>query len=300
MMLKAVIDIGTNSVKLCMGEVSDGYILRTILDVNKITKLGEKMGTDGRMTEEAISRTADAVSYYVKEAKSRGCQSITIVGTMALRSASNADELKKCIKSLTNIDVRTLSGAEEAELSYRAAASAVEAGPETEILTFDTGGGSTEFVFGKNGSITEDTSLNIGAVRITEKYFSPLPVTEEKLKEALAGIREELMAGHILRSCENVVAMGGNVTSMAAIALGLEKYDAQKVQGSRLTLEEVRSQVKRFASSTVEEIRSIKGLNPARAEIILAGASIVLSVMEITGASYITVCDRGLRHELLR
>ena len=299
-MLKAVIDIGTNSVKLCMGEVSDGLILNTLLDVNTITKLGEKMGKDGRMTPEAISRTADAVSCYVKEAESRGCSSITIVGTMALRSASNAEELKKCIKSLTNIDVRTLSGAEEAELSYRAAASAAEAGEDKEILTFDTGGGSTEFVYGKNGSITEDTSINIGAVRITEKYFSPLPVSEEQLASALSAIKEELKAGKILRPCKNVVAMGGNVTSMAAIALGLEKYDPEKVQGSTLSLEEVRSQVKRFASSTVEEIRGIPGLNPARAEIILAGAAIVLSVMELAGASHITVCDRGLRHELLR
>ena len=299
-MLKAVIDIGTNSVKLCMGEVSGGYILRVLLDVNKITKLGEKMGTDGKMIPEAISRTAAAVADYVKEAESRGCSSVTIVGTMALRSASNADELKKCIKSLTNIDVRTLSGAEEAELSYRAATSAVKAGAETEILTFDTGGGSTEFVYGKNGSITEDTSINIGAVRITEKYFSSLPVSEEKLASALEGIKEELKAGNILHPCSNVVAMGGNVTSMAAIALGLEKYDAEKVQGSVLSLKEVLSQVKRFASSTVEEIRHIPGLNPARAEIILAGAAIVLSVMEITGAEEITVCDRGLRHELLR
>ncbi|MEG1641487.1 MAG: Ppx/GppA phosphatase family protein [Synergistaceae bacterium] len=298
-MKKAVIDIGTNSVKLCIGEEKQNK-LTIYKDTNTITKLGEKMATDGKMTEQAIERTSQSVKNYVKEAKADGANEISIVGTMALREAKNANDLKKRIKELTNIDVRTLSGQEEATLSYKAAISDIKIPQNQDTLIFDTGGGSTEFIYGKNGTPTEQTSINIGAVRITEKYFSTLPITKEELEKAIKEIKQEILNGKIQPKQVQIIGLGGNVTSMSAMKMKLEKYDAEKVQGSKLTKEEVTKQTEQLSSMTVEEIRQIKGLNPKRAEIILAGATIVRAIMEINKANEITICDRGLRQELLK
>ena len=147
--------------------------------------------------------------------------------------------------------------------------------------------------------LTRKFSLNLGGLRITEDYLSELPVSEEKLAEAKAEIRKELKEGGVSAGADFLVGMGGNVTSIASVKHKLESYDPTVIQGSILTLEDVAAQIKDYASKTLEERRAIIGLQPKRADVILAGACILEAVMELCGLSQLTVSDRGLRHGLL-
>lgn len=297
-MIRASVDIGTNSVKLSVGDVS-GREISMIEDVSTVTKLGEGLAASGNLSSDAVKRTSLAVLGYVNRAKELKACDIIIAGTMALRSAKNSFELIKSIKQLTNIDVRTISGEEEAKLSFAAALYGIEGARSSKVVTFDTGGGSTEFVFGENGAITYEKSINIGAIRLTEKYFAKTPVSEEELKIAQREITEEISKEGISSSNAILVAMGGNVTSMAAVKEGMEVYDAKKIQGYLLTRDDADKLAKKFAFCSLEERKKIKGLEAARAEIITAGACIVRGAMEVCRSDSLTVSDLGLRRMLL-
>lgn len=297
-MIKAVIDIGTNSVKLCIAEVN-GKTVRVLRDVSCVKQLGEKMRENGFINGDALERNARCVREYVDEAKEAKAEEISIVGTMALRTASNTFRFKKRVKELTNLDVDIISGDEEARLSFLAAISGIPGAASSKVVTFDTGGGSTEFVFGEGGRITFEKSINIGAVRITEEYFSHSPLLPEELAAGRQAVAREISDGGISAQNVMLIGMGGNITSMAAIKQGLRVYEAEKVQGSSLSVSDVEAQIADFASKTLEERRKIVGLDPDRAGVILAGACIVGAAMSICGASEVIVSDRGLRHVLM-
>jgi exopolyphosphatase/guanosine-5'-triphosphate,3'-diphosphate pyrophosphatase len=163
----------------------------------------------------------------------------------------------------------------------------------------DTGGGSTEFVFGRAGRIVRKFSLNVGAVRFTEQYLSQMPVPADKLAAARAAIKKELEDGGVTGPVKFLVGMGGTVTSMAAVKHKMVKYNPEVIQGSVLTLDDVRAQIADYAAKTLDQRREIAGLQPKRADVILAGACIVEAVLELTGADRLTVSDRSLRHGLL-
>lgn len=297
-MIRAVIDIGTNSVKFCLGNF-EADRLTILKDVNFITKLGEGLRHSGIIQEAAMLRTASCVAEYVKEARAHDVKDIKIVGTMALRSASNSTSFLSLVKHLTDMDVCIISGEDEAKLSFLAALSGISGSKSGRIVTFDTGGGSTEFVFGEDGAIERQVSINIGALRITEDYFPVSPVAIDKLKTAMKAITKEISESGVRAHGAMLIGMGGNITSMASVKHSLERYDSSKVHGTSLSLEEVNSQIESYAAKSLEERRQIKGLNPARADIILAGACIVTSAMELCSAKEVVVSDRGLRHVLL-
>ena len=299
-MKKAIIDIGTNSIKFCLAESDkkDGSFT-VFKDANNIAKLGEGLRETGSIAPEALTRNAEAVAEFVAEAKAAGAEEIKAVGTMALRTAKNAEAFINRVKELTGTEVEVIPGEKEAQLSYIAVMSGIPGAAEANLTSFDTGGGSTEFVFGDKGVLTRKFSLNLGGLRITEDYLSELPVSEEKLAEAKAEIRKELKEGGVSAGADFLVGMGGNVTSIASVKHKLESYDPTVIQGSILTLEDVAAQIKDYASKTLEERRAIIGLQPKRADVILAGACILEAVMELCGLSQLTVSDRGLRHGLL-
>lgn len=297
-MIKAVIDIGTNSVKLCLGDAIDGRV-KILRDINEVTKLGEGMQYSGFLREDAIARTVLVVDKYVKEAKTAGADDITIVGTMAIRTAKNAAVLEKRLKELTNIDLKIISGEEEAHLSFLAVLSGFPSIKKSKVVTFDAGGGSTEFVFGDYGCIKREMSIDVGAIRLTEKYFTASPVSKVALHEAQTAIEREISEYRIYEKEVVLIGMGGTLTTMAAIKAGMAVYDAEKIQGSKITLKEVISQIEDFASKSIRERSEIVGLNPDRASIILAGACIVRAIMNLCTASELLVSDRGLRHILL-
>lgn len=296
---KAVVDVGTNSVKFCLaeGDGSEGW--KVIKDANDIARLGEGLKDSGRISAEALERNAQSVAAFVKEARSAGADDIRIVGTMALRTAHNAEAFIARVKELCGLTLRVLPGEEEAQLSYVAVLLGIAGASQADLVTMDAGGGSTEFVFGRAGKITKKFSLNVGAVRFTEDYLSQMPVPVDKLAAARAAIKKELSEGGVVGPVKFLVGMGGTVTSMAAVKHKMTVYDPSVIQGSVLTLDDVRAQIAHYAAKTLEQRREIPGLQPKRADVILAGACIVEAVMELTASDELTVSDRSLRHGLL-
>lgn len=296
---KAIVDIGTNSIKFCLAEGTGAGGYKVVKDVNDIARLGEGLKDTGRIGAEALERNARSVANFVGEAKAAGADEIVAVGTMALRVAENAADFIARVKELCGVELRVLTGEEEAQLSYVAVMSGIEGAAEADLMTMDTGGGSTEFVFGKAGRLVRKFSLNVGAVRFTEQYLAEMPVAANKLAEAQAAIAKELTDGGVAGPVAFLVGMGGTVTSMASVKHQMAQYDPDVIQGSTLSLDDVNAQIADYAAKTLEQRREIVGLQPKRADVILAGACIVKAVLELTGAREMTVSDRSLRHGLL-
>ena len=296
---KAIIDVGTNSIKFCLAEETGNGSYTVVKDTNDIARLGEGLKETGLIGPEPLERNAQSVANFAAEAKAAGADEVVAVGTMALRTAKNAAAFIARVKELCGVELKVLSGEEEAQYSYVAVMSGIEGAADADLVTMDTGGGSTEFVFGTAGKIVRKFSLNVGAVRFTEQYLSQMPVAAEKLAEAQAQIKKELSEGGVSGPVKFLVGMGGTVTSMASVKHKMAKYDPDVIQGSTLTLDDINAQIADYAAKTLDQRREIVGLQPKRADVILAGACIVKSVLELTGASELTVSDRSLRHGLM-
>ncbi len=180
-------------------------------------------------------------------------------------------------------------------MAYLAAVSALPL-PGRRLLVFDSGGGSSQFTFGERDLPEEQFSVDVGAVRVTERYGLDGVVSAETLDAALAGIAADLGRLRGRDRPDAIVAIGGTSTNLAAVKHGLANYDPAVVHGTVLDLAEVDRQIELYRQRTADERREIAGLQPARAEVILAGACIVRTILTLTGPDSATVSDRGLRH----
>jgi exopolyphosphatase/guanosine-5'-triphosphate,3'-diphosphate pyrophosphatase len=294
----AVIDVGTNSVNLHLAERQTNGRFRTIVDRAEITRLGEGLDDSGQLAEPAIRRTVDAIVAMVDEARAGGAAEIAAVGTAGLRVAPNRDELIDAVHAACGLTVEVISGEDEGRLAYRAATSAL---PEArgELVVFDSGGGSTQFTFGRDEIVDERFSLDVGAVRLAERYGLAGPVSEEVLAHALEEIAADFARLDGRATPDAVIGMGGTATNLAAVKHGLATYDPDVVQGTVLDLAEIDRQIDLYRTRDADGRRQIAGLQPKRAEVILAGACIVRTVLEQLGRDALTVSDRGLRHGVL-
>jgi exopolyphosphatase / guanosine-5'-triphosphate,3'-diphosphate pyrophosphatase len=291
----AVIDIGTNSMKMHVARVMHGRM--TVLgDFTEVTRLGEGFHETKILTDDAIDRNVAQVKAFKIQAEELGAEKIIAVGTMALRSAKNADEFLDAVKKTSKMRVEVIPGEEEARLSYLAVLSGLGA-QDGNLVIFDTGGGSTEFIFGSGEEIDRQFSLDIGSRRPTEEYCKTSPVTTDELEEMILGLEKEFES--ISGPVDALVGMGGTVTSLGAVFHEMKVYDPDVIQGSKLPIKEVERQVKMYRARTIEKRADTIGLMPKRADVILAGASIVLTIMRKLGAEELTISDRGLRHGLM-
>jgi len=294
----AVIDVGTNSVKFHVGERDAGGTWRAVVDRAELTRLGEGLQERGVIGVEALERTATAIAGMVDEAKRNGALAIAAVGTAGLRIAVNSDEVIASILARTGVTVEVIPGEEESRLAYLA----VKAGlglAEGSLVVFDTGGGSTQFTFGRGPAVDERFSVDVGAVRYTERFGLAGVVTREVLADALAAIAGDLFRIDGRPAPDALVAMGGAVTNITAVKHHMATYDPDVVQGSVLDRAEIDRQIEIYRTRDVEARRAVVGLQPKRADVILAGACVVRTVMEKLGQETLTVSDRGLRHGLL-
>jgi exopolyphosphatase/guanosine-5'-triphosphate,3'-diphosphate pyrophosphatase len=191
-----------------------------------------------------------------------------------------------------------ISGEEEARLAYLGARSGLGRTPGS-LVVFDTGGGSSQFTFGRETSVDERFSVDVGALRFAERFGLGGPASAEVLREVLRAIAADLSCLDGRPVPDALAAMGGAVTNMAAVRHQLASYDPEVVQGTVLDRAEIDRQIELYRSRDAEARRGIVGLQPKRAEIILAGACIVRTVMEKLGKDFLTVSDRGLRHGVL-
>jgi len=294
---KAVIDIGTNSIKYHLAEKT-GSTIKVLKDANNIARLGEGLKETGEISVDALERNAAAVAEFAAEARKNGAAEVVAVGTMALRVAKNAAAFTERVKELANVELKIIPGDEEARLSYIAVMSGIDVG-DRNLVTFDTGGGSTEFVYGRGEKMLKKFSVNLGAVRITELFFKDDPVASGSVEAATDLIEKELADGGVDGKTDFLVGMGGTITSIASVKHRMTEYDPDVVQGSTLTDGDIADQITDYTKKTLEERRSIVGLQPKRADVILAGACIVRVIMDKLGVRELTVSDRGLRHGLM-
>ena len=294
----AVIDVGTNSIKFHIGERRADGTWRTITDRAEVTRLGEGLDDTGRLQPEPMARTAEAIAAMADEAQQSGVEAIAAVGTAGLRIAANSADFVDAVRRRCGVEIEVIPGDEEARLAYLAVKSGLGPAPGS-LVVFDTGGGSSQFTFGHAEQIDERFSLNVGAVRFTEQFVLDRVVPDDVLAAALEAIAVDLDRLDGRPAPDAMVAMGGAVTNLAAVKQGLATYDPDVVQGTVLDLVEVDRQIELFRTRTADERREIVGLQPKRAEVILAGACIVRTVMSKLGTDSLTVSDRGLRHGLL-
>ena len=292
--MRAVIDIGTNSVLLLLAE-RDGDGVRVVRDQSTITRLGQGAGASGLLAAEAIERTLACLAEYRAAAEAVGA-TIVPVTTEGVRMARNQSDFLEPAAAVLGVPVRILSGAEEAELSYLSVARETPEGGPLRVL--DIGGGSTELVLGEGLQLLSAVSHPVGAVRLTERLVSadpPTPAMLEAVREAaLAAFRGQPVAPHPV-----LHALAGTATTTAALLLGLASYDRLAVDGSRFSRAEVLALRDALAGETLAQRCERPCLERGRADVVVAGVTILLAALEHCGAGTLVVRDRGLRFALV-
>lgn len=276
-MRRAVIDVGTNTVKLLVADVAPGVVTPVAADATT-TRLGEGLQQTGRLSAAAIARTVEAIVRYVERARALDAADVMALTTSAGRSASNANEfLQAC-----PLPVQIISGEREAELIFRGASSDPSWATE-RLLVMDVGGGSTEWILGCAGRVERMQSLPVGAVRLLERFGDNFAGMAAYLRAELKSALRPF-AGERWR----MIGTGGTILTLARIA-------RMPVDRARLTLESVRELVTHLNALPLAERRRVPGLPPERADIIVAGGAVFLFAMEALGATELTVSVRALR-----
>jgi exopolyphosphatase / guanosine-5'-triphosphate,3'-diphosphate pyrophosphatase len=294
----AVIDVGSNSIKLLVAELYSDGRLETVLDSANITKLGSGLKQAGKLNMEAMETSCRAISEFQATAEKTGACRVMAVGTMALRTAQNGTDFVNMVRDSSGLEIRVIPGEEEARLSYLAVVSGLNLG-DGVIAVFDSGGGSTEFIFGSGNTITTILSANLGVVAISEIILKSDPVTPAEVEAALGYIKNILTEHKVKKEISRLVGVGGTVATMGAVKLKMQHYDPAAIHGSILELTEVNRQVALYSEKTLAERKNITGIQPGRADIILAGACIVKVTMELLEKDSIVISDRGIRHGLI-
>ena len=245
-----------------------------------------------------MERTATAIADMADEAKRDGVEEIAAVGTAGLRSSSNSEAFVQAVRERAGVEIEVIPGEEEARLTFVAVTSSLGVG-DGSLVVFDTGGGSTEFTFGEGDRVDDQFSLNVGAARFTERFGLDAAVDEATLQEACDAIAADLGRLDGRPTPDLLVGMGGAITNLVAVQHELATYDPDVVQGAELDRAEIDRQIELYRTRSADQRREIVGLQPKRAEVILAGACIVRTVLAKLGKESFTVSDRGLRHGLL-
>jgi len=295
----AAIDVGTNSVLMLIAERGPGGRLSPICDQATITRLGKDLLASGTISPKAADRTLQVLAACRKTASDNGASRVLAAGTHALRAASNASSFIERARDEAGVDIRVVPGEEEARLTYLGVASGFPSSGG-ELVVFDVGGGSTELIFGSGPHIRTRTSLEAGAVDLTERFLHNDPPAEVEVRRMLEHLVQDAFGS--LRPAgtpDMLVGVGGTITTMAAVKLGLKTYDGRKVDTTRLDRAELERQLGTYLQLSRAARACIRGVEPARADIMPAGAAIVLAVLRLLGCNDVIVSVRGLRHGLL-
>jgi exopolyphosphatase / guanosine-5'-triphosphate,3'-diphosphate pyrophosphatase len=293
----AVVDIGTNSTRVLVADVDDNRL--TELDRRTtVTGLGEGLEATGRLSDDAMGRVSDALADYRSAIDRLGAERVVAVATSAMRDASNGPAFHDEIERRFGLEARTISGDEEARLTFLGATAGRPPGART--LVIDIGGGSTEYVTGEPGNDPDfHVSTRMGSVRHTERHLHADPATSDELAaladDAAATIEAEVPPG-VRERVEAGIAVAGTATSLAAIDQELDPYDPARVHGYRLSRRSCEQLVQRLASLTVAERRELKGLHPDRAPTIVAGAGILLESMRAFGLDELEISENDILH----
>jgi exopolyphosphatase/guanosine-5'-triphosphate,3'-diphosphate pyrophosphatase len=282
-----VIDIGTNSVLALLAKVQEGK-LSVIFDKKKTTRLGEGLISTGQLSENAMRRTANAIAEFAKDAQ---YDSVVLLGTEALRTASNSDQFNRMLESTINFKPLIVSGRKEAELSFLGALYGLPI-ENDNILLIDVGGGSTELVNSLKGKIKDSISIPIGALKLLELSNND-KIDYYRIVAAIS--IESAILNFKIASDAAVIATGGTITSVAAMAAGQKSYDSAGIHGMSLDIARLNEIILKFEGADRRTRESLIAFDPERADLILPGLGIFLSVLGIIKKDSLMVSTGGLR-----
>lgn len=295
----AVVDLGTNSTRLLVADVTADGGLTEIERRSEVTRLGQDVDATGRLADEAMERVLAALVSYREIADRHGAIESTAIATSAVRDAANGDDFREAVRERTGFDIQIISGDEEARLTFLGA-TAGRAAASGRVLVIDIGGGSTEFVAGEPAAPPAfHVSTRLGSVRQSERHLLADPPAHEEMEALAAAAREIIAAGvpeEVRETVQEGVAVAGTATSLAAIDQELVPYDSSKVHGYRLVLGECERILARLAAMPLEERRQVPGLHPDRAPTIVAGAAIMVESMRAFGLEYVEVSEADILH----
>lgn len=293
--MRAIIDIGTNSVRLLMAEKDEKGEWKTLRKELRSTRLGEGMTDKATIGQGAKERTLSAVEEFTAMAKLEGAEDIFAYGTSIMRDASNGEEFADEVTAASGVPVRILSGKEEAYYSYIGAAGT--SGVITSVV--DIGGGSTEICVGFGTDVGARHSFRLGCVRCSKQFDTTTARGRAELKKHCFTLFRETDLMESMRNVKRWIGVGGTVTSLASMLQELEVYDSLKVQDYVIHPEDVSKILEKLSKMSYDDKCHMKGLLPSRADIIVAGVVILDSLMEYFALSEITVSDRALSEGLL-
>ena len=299
-MRTAVVDIGTNSTRLLVADVDPGGgAVEELHRESQVTRLGDRVDSGGRLSEEAIGRVFDTLGDYRATIDRFGCNANLAVLTSAVRDASNGAEFTERVRSEFGLNARVLSGDEEAQLTFLGAMSDRDGSFTEPTVVIDIGGGSTEFIVGADHIATFHVSVQAGVLRMSERHIHTDPPVPSELQHLAADTRAIFLSGippEQRASVKRAIAVAGTATSAAAIDLELDPYDPERVHGYPLLLATVELLIARLADMTEAQRREVVGLHPDRAPTIVAGMILLDEAMRAFDLDRVEVSE----HDILR
>jgi exopolyphosphatase/guanosine-5'-triphosphate,3'-diphosphate pyrophosphatase len=290
------VDIGTNSVLLLVAEPGPAGP-QAVIDLATVTRLGQGVDRTGELAPEAVERTLVCLADYAQKAREVGVTRLRVVGTSAMRDARGAAPFRREIARLLGSEPEVISGEEEARLTFRGALSGLDL-PPGPLVVYDVGGGSTEIIVGYGGSsprIERAASLNVGGVRLTERHVTHDPPSEAEREAIRNDVDRALLALPPLPEGSTLIGVAGTVTTVAAVARGLDPYEGARAHGLTLGAGEIRQVAAYLTTLTLAARQRVPGLDPKRAEVIVGGVLLVERLLQWARAETTLVSDRGVR-----
>ena len=295
--IQSAIDLGTNTILMVTGRIRDDGTLHILDDAHEIARLGKGVDATRRILPETIDRVCAFLSDYRQRAEHLGAVRVRAYGTSALRDAANKSEFVAAAGAQAGVELVELSGLEEARYTFAGAAFGLELPAHYAVL--DIGGGSTELAVGRQGTVERSQSVDVGAVRVTERHFPQLPPTATQQRDAQAMIRGILDELFPLPADIELVGVAGTVTTLGALDAGAPRFDSRHIDGHLLSTESVSALSGRLLAMEHDAIRTLPQVDDQRADIIGAGSLILRTFLESRDLPGVTVSTRGIRYGLL-
>lgn len=293
----AGIDCGTNSIRLLVADAVDGRLIDVVREM-RIVRLGEGVDRTGQLLPAALERTRVALADYAATITEHSADRVRMIATSATRDAANRTDFIAMVHDVLGAEPEVVSGSEEAALSFSGAAAGLP-GIDGRLLVADIGGGSTELVLGEASALNNlrSYSMDVGCVRMTERHLRDDPPTPEQVRATVDDLRDAIAiaTGEVdITAPATFVGLAGTVTTIAAIALGLDHYDSEAVHASVLSAVQVHDVTARLLAMTHDERAALSVIHPGRVDVITAGALVLRTLLEASGAGELIASEHDI------
>ncbi len=293
----AGIDCGTNSIRLLVADLDPATGAQVDLArLMEVVRLGEGVDRTGRLTPEAVARTLAATRRYAEQISGLGAERVRFVATSASRDAENAAVFVDGVRSILGVEPQVVAGDEEAALSFSGASRDLTGAAEP-LLVVDIGGGSTELVLGEAGSPRQSVSIDVGCVRLTERHVRSDPATAAEVRavrEDVEAALDRAATSVDLHQAATLVGLAGTVTTVAAIWLGLDSYQPERIHHSRIPASGVSQVAADLLAMTAAQRAAIPVMHPGRVDVIAAGALLLDRLVARAGVAEVLVSEHDI------